>query len=113
MTDAAVAIISGTERTVLATPPAPRRRSSYWMEVPIIAAALLMLVGHHLPVRSPIGGDAIKSRAIASTEAPPPAASRSRPRRPSPEVTREPPERARHEGKPARPSAKRQAPRKP
>jgi hypothetical protein len=77
LTDAAVAIISGTERTVLATPPAPRRRSSYWMEVPIIAAALLMLVGHHLPARSPIGGDAIKSRAIASTEAPPPT-SRSR-----------------------------------
>jgi serine/threonine protein kinase len=112
LTDAAVAIISGMERTVLATAPAPRRRSSYWMEVPIIAAALLMLVGHHLPARSAIGGDAIKSRAVASTEAPPPA-SRSRPRRPSPEVTRQPPERARHEGKPARPSAKRQAPRKP
>jgi serine/threonine protein kinase len=106
LTDAAVAIISGTERTVLATPPAPHRHSSSWMEVPIVAAALLLLVGHHLPARQPMGGDATKSSAVASTEAPP-AASANRPRRPSSEVARESTARARHEGKPARPIAKR------
>ena len=108
--DYSAAGVSGIDRTVLAMAPAPSASRQPLIRFAIMAAAIAMLLGHHLrpgsvgdrrPVSSDGADSARKARATGGADGPAP----SRVRPSSPELARRSAERVRDSGKQTRAAA--------